>query len=185
MAHGKNCTKSQKTSLYKSTFSCNKYSFQTAVLCCFYNPIYHHLPISLQLKRRISTQGTCQIHRRFPAVVHLRHGIVDCWQPGEWPVEKLSQVNRYPLGFSAKQYLYMYVSLIICIYLLVDLLESRLLQRFVMTSGEADFKWPAPGWISWPEIKQLVVEPTHLTKYEGQNGFIFPNFRDEHKQFVL
>lgn len=53
-----------------------------------YHPIYHHLPISLQLKRRISTQGTCQIHRRFPAVVHLRHGLVDCWQPGEWPVEK-------------------------------------------------------------------------------------------------
>ena len=35
----------------------------------------------------------------------------------------------------------------------------------------------------WNSIK-VVVEPTPLQKYARQNGFIFPNFRGEHKKYL-
>ena len=51
------------------------------------------------------------------------------------------------------------------------------------------------GWLSWDDtfdpvllvVKQiqLVVEfPTPLNKYDRQNGIIFPNFRDENKEYL-
>ena len=46
--------------------------------------------------------------------------------------------------------------------------------------------WRLPRWLCWFQVmvNWLVVSTNPSEKYDRQNGFIFPNFRGEHKRYL-